>query len=112
MTLQEQKRVHFDEDLDLVSRDEESMNHTSDDVLLQDGGPMQFGPNSVVRVDSETLVKNLEKPFLFITSKNYADKMQSVELDIRGQHTMIQGTILPNFEYEEDEAQARMRLES
>jgi hypothetical protein len=49
-----------------------------DDLLLADMNT-KLGQNCVAKVDSEALVKNLEKPFIFITSKNYADRLQSNE---------------------------------
>ena len=71
----ESKKLYFKEQLDVVKEEEEQRN------LIDE--MMASKPNTehscVSLVDNETLIKNLEKPYLFVTLKFYADTLQRKE---------------------------------
>jgi len=68
--LKNQKRINFKEQLDVFR--EEGVYDELLDKSVQ---------NTVSIVDNGTLVKNLERPYLFITAKQYADALQMEEAD-------------------------------
>jgi len=60
--------------------------------------------NCVYHVDNDTLIKNLEKPYLFVTAKHYADTLQMKDKDHDSSSSILAMTsnALESFERKEE----------
>ena len=108
----EQGKINFHEELSFLTKvNQERKDLNYDEILLDPGrsGSQIAQSNCVRPVDSETLIKNVEKPYLFITVKNYANRLQGKEQEKEKFRQIIQEGIIQGAQTLTD---PRERLES